>query len=85
MFDPVVGFTGEWLYQALKYPATDFCAFSVTMRPVVIEIARGGTVLSDDEPPHPQQVCQALRGCMKHLWYLPLRRLLALWDPPHTT
>jgi hypothetical protein len=68
VFDPVVGFMGQWSDTALDWPARIFCDFLGTVRPKVIEMAGGGTSPSDDKQPHPEEMRQALRRCMKRLW-----------------
>jgi hypothetical protein len=68
VFDPVVGFMGQWSDTALDWPARIFCDFLGTVRPKVIEMVGGRTSSSGNEQPHPEEVRCALRRCMKHLW-----------------
>ena len=68
VFDPVADCAGRWSDQALEWPARSFCAFLEAIRPLVIRMAGGGTTPLDEKQPHPEQVRQALRGFMKHLW-----------------
>jgi hypothetical protein len=72
VFDPVVDFTGEWSGQAMDWPAMSLCEFLEAVHPVVVEMAGGKLILSEDDDeneaaPHPHDVYQALRRCMKQL------------------
>lgn len=63
VFDPVLDVDGEWVSEAFNQPAEDFCDQMLTIRPVVMDIARRKEGIPADCEPSPEAVKEA------YCWY----------------
>ncbi len=59
LFDPVLDANGEWVGESLSWPAKDFCQVMLTMRPIVMDIARRREGVSADRLPSSEAVNKA--------------------------
>ncbi len=89
VFDPVLDVDGAWADEAFAQPAGDFCDHILTVRPVVMDIARRQEGMSEEQLPSSEAINKAY---CRYMWrmmayvhgpsriYSELKQILGLKD-----